>query len=149
MRTCFFDLCVNGILSRSNIKTLQRHNKATLKSKSKNIEKILHFIYADASTNLLLTQFVTDGEPNRPFPYAIENVNEKMVLAFASKTHKAKSLRKRTGTQQYKESKKIIGIFKINNNLWDECVYIRKREEILNNIDLDLLSDKLKIYLHV
>lgn len=147
----FFDLCIEGKISRSNIKNLQKHNLSTLFTKATNVENILHFIYADASTNLFLTDFVMASKPDKPFPCAIKNLSKNMVLAFSNGKDilKAKSLRKGTNNEVYNNSKKIIGIFKLYGALWNECVYIQNRNKIVNNIDSSIMSDKLKKYLNI
>ena len=145
----YFELCKAGKISRNNIKNTQRHNKNTLMSKTKNIEKITRFIYADASTNLFLTNFIMASEPSNPFPCAIENINENMVLAFTGKNLKAKSLRKHTSNEMYSSSKPIIGIFEIEEAEWTKCIYIRNKQNILENINHDVFSTNLKNYFHI
>ena len=76
--------------------------------------KLIKFIYADASTNLILKDFVMSSAPNRPFPCAIENTKENMVLAFSRANNfnlKAKSLRKKTNNEVYASSHLILAIF--------------------------------------
>lgn len=94
----YFTTFVKGSkISKNNISNFQRHNKNTLMTKTANINKLIKFIYADASTNLILKDFIMSSAPNRPFPCAIENSKENMVLAFAKTNNlglKAEKLKK-------------------------------------------------------
>lgn len=132
----FYDLCKKGTISKNNINNFQRHNKNTLMTKTTNIEKLIKFIYADASTNLILKNFIMSSEPNRPFPCAIENPEENMVLAFAQlngEDLKAKSLRKRTNNEIFASSHLILAIFSQEkiDILANSVVYIKNVHALL------------------
>lgn len=132
----FYKLCKEGKISNNNISNFQRHNKNTLMTKTTNIEKIIKFIYADASTNLILKDFIMKSIPNRPFPCAIENPSENMVLAFTNSNNvilKAKSLRKKTNNEIYSSSHLILGIFsqEKQDSLADSIVYIKNVQSLL------------------
>ena len=132
----FYDLCKTSKISKNNINNFQRHNKNTLMTKTENINKLIKFIYADASTNLILKDFIMSSAPNRPFPCAIENSKENMVLAFAKTNNlglKAKSLRKKTNNEIFASSHLILAIFlkEENDALANSIVYIKNTRNLL------------------
>lgn len=138
----FYDLCKTGTISESNINNFQRHNRNTLMTKTTNIEKLIKFIYADASTNLILKDFVMSSAPNRPFPCAIENTKENMVLAFSRANNfnlKAKSLRKKTNNEVYASSHLILAIFSQEeiDTLANSIVYIKDVQSLLQCSNID------------
>lgn len=138
----FYDLCKTGTISESNINNFQRHNRNTLMTKTTNIEKLIKFIYADASTNLILKDFVMSSAPNRPFPCAIENTKENMVLAFSRANNfnlKAKSLRKKTNNEVYASSHLILAIFSQEeiDTLTNSIVYIKDVQSLLQCPNID------------
>lgn len=138
----FYDLCKTGTISESNINNFQRHNRNTLMTKTTNIEKLIKFIYADASTNLILKDFVMSSAPNRPFPCAIENTKENMVLAFSRANNfnlKAKSLRKKTNNEVYASSHLILAIFSQEeiDTLANSIVYIKDVQSLLQCPNID------------
>ena len=149
----FYDLCKESKISRNNISNYQRHNKNTLMTKTCNIEKLIKFIYADGSTNLVLKDFVMSSAPNHPFPCAIENPKENMVIAFTKTSDillKAKSLRKKTDNEIYKSSHLIIAIFSQEKDelLADKVVYIKNTQNLLQcpNIEKFISSEILHIF---
>ena len=104
--------------------------------------KLIKFIYADASTNLILKDFVMSSAPNRPFPCAIENTKENMVLAFSRANNfnlKAKSLRKKTNNEVYASSHLILAIFSQEeiDTLANSIVYIKDVQSLLQCPNID------------
>ena len=135
----FYDLCKSSKISKNNINNFQRHNKNTLMTKTENINKLIKFIYADASTNLILKDFIMSSAPNRPFPCAIENSKENMVLDLAKTNNlglKAKSLRKKTNNEIYTSSHLILAIFlkEENDALANSIVYIKRLNRYIGDL---------------
>ncbi len=152
----FYDLCKSSKISKNNINNFQRHNKNTLMTKTTNINKLIKFIYADASTNLILKDFIMSSAPNKPFPCAIENSKENMVLAFAKTNNlglKAKSLRKKTNNEIYTSSHLILAIFlkEENDALANSIVYIKNTHNLLEcpKIDEYVSNDILNKFIEI
>lgn len=120
-----FENCVKGTISKENIKTNQHYNFGTLKQKSNRIEKIHKIIYAKNDAHLILINLHTN---TRDFPLAIENTDDKMVVAFVGKDHCARSLRKNNSTECDKR-KTIIGIYaksKGSSGKYNVQIYLKK-----------------------
>lgn len=152
----FYDLCKKAKISKNNINDFQKHNRNTLMTKTTNIEKLIKFIYADVSTNLILKNFVMSSSPNTPFPCTIENPKENMVVTFARTNNsslKAKSLRKKTNNEVFESSHLILAIFsqEEHEKLASSIVYIKNAHIVscCPNIDKYISSnilDKLSKY---
>ena len=67
-----------------------------------------------------------------------------MVIRVSDKTQNYSKV-----TKLLVKPKQIIGIFELYNNKWDKCIYIRNRQDIVDNFNHDIFSDELKRYLHI
>ena len=74
---------------------------------------------------------------------------ENMTICFVGENNRARSLRKARNSRNTQSEKQIIGIFELHNNKWDKCIYIRNRQDIVDNFNHDIFSDELKRYLHI
>lgn len=142
----FFDICYKGTITNSNIKDEQHYDYNTLRVKNNILKKLNKFLHTDASTNLFISGLVTN---TFTFSCAIRNDIENMTICFVGENNHARSLRKARNSKNTQDEKQIIGIFEINNDKWDKCIYIRSKQNIVDNISHDNFSDKLKHYLHI
>lgn len=125
----FYNHCIKGTLTESNIKAQQHYDFGTIRKKIVRIKKINRIIYANAKTNLVLINLHTN---TTDFPLAIESIEDKMVVAFTGKDNHARSLRNNNQSRS-DEKKNIIAIFsknKLSKDLYNTLIYI-KRTEIL------------------
>ncbi|MGM9946495.1 PBECR4 domain-containing protein [Floccifex sp.] len=109
----FLDLCINGKISTGNILTNQRHNKNTLKNKSKILLKLDKFLHTDTSTNLYLYELKTSSYT---FPSAIKNDKENCTIAFKDDDLHARSLRKAINSNNFLESHLILAVLEKKNS---------------------------------
>ena len=142
----FFDICLNGTITNSNIRDEQHYDYNTLRVKNNILKKLNMFLHADASTNLFISGLVTN---TFTFSCAIRNDTENMTICFVGENNRARSLRKARNSRNTQSEKQIIGIFELNNTKWDKCIYIRNRQDIVDNFNHDNFSDELKRYLHI
>lgn len=142
----FFDICVNGTITNSNIRDEQHYDYNTLRVKNNILKKLNKFLHADASTNLFISGLVTN---TFTFSCAIRNDIENMTICFVGENNHARSLRKARNSRNTEDEKQIIGIFELNNSKWDKCIYIRNKQDIIDNISQDKFSNGLKKYLHI
>ena len=56
----FFDICLNGTITNSNIRDEQHYDYNTLRVKNNILKKLNMFLHADASTNLFISGLVTN-----------------------------------------------------------------------------------------
>lgn len=134
----FFDNCLKGTLSENNIKDEQHYNFGTIKRKITRLKNIHRIIYANASTNLILINLYTN---TACFPFAIESIEDKTVVAFRYPGNNARSLRNNNHTDS-DNKKSIVAIFskaKNQTEKYSNLVYLRNHA-YLDNVSFDILS---------
>lgn len=144
----FYRYCCKNQLSVGNINTIQYKNLNTLKSKISGLCHFNYFLYADASTNLFLTDVVTKSFT---YPVGIRNDSKKIAIGFKDRDMDdfkyARTLRKAKTTLNNGEEQLINAIFSKNKESvkYDEIVYIRDFKSLiyLESDHLELICSKI------
>lgn len=140
----FYNKCVHSSISVGNIDTLQKYNWSTLLRKCKRIENIHELIYESSGQTLLLEFLDTH---TYIFPVAIRNDLIDTCIGFVSNSNKARSLRTAKSSTNFRESKKIIGIFAKpqESPIYSEMIYISDSSIVYENIrdNIDNFSDDI------
>ena len=104
----FYNNCVNGTLDKGNIETMQKYEWQTLKRKGQDVERLYDLLSSDTEKTVLLNELETH---TYTFPVAIKNPLLNMCVAFASDSHKARSMRKASNSLNATSTKKVLAIF--------------------------------------
>lgn len=140
----FYNHCIKGTLTESNINEQQHYDFGTIRKKIVRIKKINKIMYANADTNLILINLHTN---TIDFPLAIESPKDKMVIAFTGNDNHARSLRNNNQTNS-DEKKQIIAIFSKKRNakeMYTQLIYL-KDYRILKDIYKDF-DENISVHL--
>lgn len=140
----FFDNCLKGLLTISNIDENQTYNWRTLRGKADRVEKIDEIIYGNSDNSLFMINLHTN---TATFPVAIRNSDLDTCIGFTTLDNKARTLRKYSNSSNADEQKEIGAILAKSktSTLYDELVYRNNTFFLPKDSDkLDMITKILK-----
>ena len=143
----FYNSCVNGTFSISNIKNNQKYSRNTLLDKSDGIANLDRFIHSDGNINLYLDIINT---PTDIMPAGIFNPAINHTIGFKGTENYARSMRTESSPPDNGGVYHIHAIFKVNSASYiaDEIVYVSNDFNVLANLEnLKTILDETMIEL--